>query len=635
MPRFSQILSLFSLATLGLAGTPIPSTIPFLVDGGLEASGCTVDNPSEYNSGGFIKVNGFNIKVPKNMIVQFPVAWVPFPQLCGAKASGYEIVVAGNVIDGQAIAGQIQLSARFGLEGSQGYIEQVNFDGTLKIRGGPTVRINDLNGTFSAKLDNSPHPLFLADGSSPSITAFSGFPMCIPRSSTDEKCPASNRPTGATNFAPQDPLKMVPFRVGDFIEYSGVLDGDNILAWSIVAINVQATTVASDTVPNYIRVEDMLVGIPDNAPNVEVADIRVIGFLSSCPGATVSISAIEVDPCTGEETYRQIGTATPRQEERCKFEARLDTVGRAPYTREYLVKVNTPVIETADGIQAGQIVQAVGEWIFPEVDLPGTEPPPLLFTDIRGIAQGDFLDGQRFGRLSPFPGPAPSGAGPDCSNIPNEPVTSDPVAAIASISAVQIGGAQIRLLGSNTVQGIPSDDLVYNWTYTKSSSSAPAVSIVNAAQPTATFTAPKVTAETPLTFELKISRKSNTTSTSKATITVRVSPTADDVVTLDTYSWESRQSGTISVTCHSNVVNGDNKGMTLLLNNGARRLAMTSSGGGRWSYSSRSVAQPTNVQCLSDLRGKSALVTAPTAARRKRRGELGLGNELMSRAEPM
>lgn len=69
---------------------------------------------------------------------------------------------------------------------------------------------------------------------------------------------------------------MAPFLAGDFIEYSGLkVGGNEILAWAITAINVQITTVASSTVPNYIRMEDALIGVFDNAANVEVADIRV------------------------------------------------------------------------------------------------------------------------------------------------------------------------------------------------------------------------------------------------------------------------------------------------------------------------------------------------------------------------
>jgi hypothetical protein len=114
-------------------------------------------------------------------------------------------------------------------------------------------------------------------------------------------------------------------------------------------------------------------------------------------------------------------------------------------------------------------------------------------------------------------------------------------------------------------------------------------------------------------------------------VSFKVNASALDVVTLDAYTWESRQSGTIGVTCHSNVVNGDVKKMDLKLNSGATTIAMVPVSGnpGRYSYTSRSVRQPTNVECVSGLGGKTGLITSTTA--RRRRGELGL--DLTSRAE--
>lgn len=203
------------------------------------------------------------------------MAWVPFKDLCTAGAGGYEVSVTGNFVNGQAIAAQIGVGAPFLVEGSQGYIEEVNIDDAyLKIRGGPIVRLNDPNAVFSKGLKE--RELFLVDDENPSVTAFSGFPMCIPRSASDELCPSSNRPSGQTNFAAPDPLVMAPFLAGDFVEYSGLkrANGD-ILAWAVTAINVQITTTASDTVPNYIRMEDALIGVFDSAANVEIADVRV------------------------------------------------------------------------------------------------------------------------------------------------------------------------------------------------------------------------------------------------------------------------------------------------------------------------------------------------------------------------
>jgi len=100
--------------------------------------------------------------------------------------------VIGNSINGVPRVAQIQLYEFF--EGmASGFIESINHaDGSMKIQNGPTVRINDPNGVFSVGYTGA--PLMTADDISPSITSFSGFPMCIPRNTTDPLCPMSNRP---------------------------------------------------------------------------------------------------------------------------------------------------------------------------------------------------------------------------------------------------------------------------------------------------------------------------------------------------------------------------------------------------------------------------------------------------------
>jgi hypothetical protein len=100
--------------------------------------------------------------------------------------------VIGNFINGQPIAAQV-IAYQF-FEGlSSGFIESLDFAaGTMKIAAGPTVRISDPNGVFS--IGNTVAPFFTADDESPSVTSFSGFPMCIPRNTSDPLCPASNRP---------------------------------------------------------------------------------------------------------------------------------------------------------------------------------------------------------------------------------------------------------------------------------------------------------------------------------------------------------------------------------------------------------------------------------------------------------
>ncbi|KAF2825677.1 hypothetical protein CC86DRAFT_418142 [Ophiobolus disseminans] len=608
MFRQFQAWTLLCLASIGIA--QIPNIIPFTVTGGLDS--CTAG--TEFNAGGSIQVNGFNIKVPKNLIVQFPTVFAPFKELCGANAGGFETTVTGNIVGGTIIAGQVQVAQRFGLEGSQGYITAINSDGSLSISGGVTVRINDPDGLFGPKVETA--LMFVADTGSPSVTSFSGFPMCIPYSGNTDKCLSSNRPNGQT-FSPPDPLRMVPLKVGDFIEYSGLkVGGSEMLVSDITCISLQITTQAGANVPNYIRVEDMLVGVPDTANNVEFADIRVIGFLSSCAGATVTISAIEVDACTGKETYRQISTATPRQETRCKWEARIAPQAQVPFTREYRITTNTPVKETKDGIQGGQFIAAVGEWIFPEVDVPGTNPPPYRFTDLRDLVQGTVLDGKQFGPLDPFPGPAPPAPSKTCSpsdledpdatptpsstpdDIPSSPGSPAvaPVAAAARIAATQRVGVNFLLVGSNTEIKLSANDLTFKWTQT--SPTSPSASITNPNSASASVIAPKVSSETTFTFDLLVSLRSNSSISSRANVTVKVSPTLADTVVMDRYAWESRQSGTIDVACSSDVVNGDNKKMSLWLNDGNTKIDMTNNGVGKWVYQKNKVNRPTTLKCL-------------------------------------
>lgn len=183
--------------------------------------------------------------------------------------------VAGNIVNGsgQALAAQIYLS-QFGLEFNQGYITAVNYDGSLQIQDGPLVRINDPNGVFG--IASSTIPFFVADDESPSVQAFSGFPMCIPRSEDDELCPLSNRPdggVGARSFLAPDALVAAPFMVGDFIAYSGVeTSNGEIAAYEITVMNLEITTTGA---PSYIRVEEAQIGIFSSNGDAEIQETRV------------------------------------------------------------------------------------------------------------------------------------------------------------------------------------------------------------------------------------------------------------------------------------------------------------------------------------------------------------------------
>ncbi|KAF2260145.1 hypothetical protein CC78DRAFT_439185, partial [Lojkania enalia] len=430
----------------------------------------------------------------------------------------------GNTANGTNIATQVQISQLL-LLGAQGYIESIDIDtAEIQIRNGPLIRINDPEGVYGNT--SSGDELFQSDNVNPSITAFSGFPMCVPWGADDPMCPTSNRPAGETIFQAPDELVMEPLMIGDFGEFSGIEKNGKILVYELTAVDVQITTIPSDTVPNYIRMEDSIVGIFDQvtANNVKSAPYRFIGYLSSRAGPpVVSINAIDVDSCTGKESYREIGQAVLKVEERCKWEFRQDSNANSIYTREYMIRM---IEGSINRIQAGQYVQPISEWIQPEVDVLGTEPPPFRFRNVSALVNSDFLDGKQFGPLH--------------SLLFLRALT--PYQVFQSMSCPSLG--------------------------------------------------PRHLPPPPI----------------KATIDVTVSNAVDvkDEVYVDTYTWESHQSRTKLVKCHSNVVNGDNTSMTVWLNNGARQIPMQADGttsNGKWQYSSRDVDRSTNVRCVSNLGG--------------------------------
>ncbi|KAK1961530.1 hypothetical protein LY78DRAFT_617528, partial [Colletotrichum sublineola] len=373
--RYLQLLVAVSAFLVALVAS---QEAPLWIQGGFEDATATDDT---FNTGGTIVVNGFTMNVPKNLLVQFPAAWVPWKEFVANKGNfaGYETLVIGNSINGEPRVAQVQLYEFF--EGlSSGFVESVNFeDGSLKIQNGPV---------------------------SPSITSFSGFPMCIPRNATDPLCPLSNRPfVGPGTFTAPDPLVMAPFQAGDFITFSGFRQGGEVIAFSIVAQNVQITTLG-DVV--YVRMELGLLGIDNPSPNAEIAESRFIGFVPN-NRATVTLFAMDVDPCTGATSDRIIAFMGLRggRNAQNKFEYRNDILSR--YTREHRVTAEIDGVAktrvTKNGITAGTYVQPVNVWVPGEQDVPGVPPVSYDFSQMEFLTNGVGRDdeGNVWGPLEPFP----------------------------------------------------------------------------------------------------------------------------------------------------------------------------------------------------------------------------------------
>ncbi|KAL8357170.1 hypothetical protein RB601_008912 [Gaeumannomyces tritici] len=427
------LVLLFAVAFSSIAAQAADA--PLFVQGGLEDATVSSD---VYNTGGTLSVGGFTMQVPKNVLVQFPAAWVPFKTFATKKAEfiGYETLVIGNFINSVPIVAQIIVYQFF--EGlASGFIESVDYaDGSLKIVNGPKIRISDPNAVFSKGY--GAHPEFTADDESPSISSFSGFPMCIPRNTTDPLCPLSNRPfSGPGTFSAPDPLVMAPLQAGDFITWQGIRKGGELIAFSIVAQNVQITTLG-DIV--YVRMELARLGIDNPNPNAEIAETRFIGFVSNT-AATVSLYAMDVDPCTGKTTDRIIASMGLKggRNAQNRFEYRNDLLRR--YTREYRVTAEIGGIEktrvTKNGLIAGTYIQPVNVWIPGEQDVPGVPPVSHDFSQMaflnKGVGADD--DGNIWGPLDPFPQTGLFIETPNCPVVVRPTPTSSAVPSATSTEA--------------------------------------------------------------------------------------------------------------------------------------------------------------------------------------------------------
>lgn len=95
MFKSSSLLWAFFLGAQILTMLPFAAAqdAPLFIQGGLEGAAATDD---AYNTGGTISINGFDMVVPKNMLVQFPAAYVPWKDFAAEVDSllGYEVNVS-------------------------------------------------------------------------------------------------------------------------------------------------------------------------------------------------------------------------------------------------------------------------------------------------------------------------------------------------------------------------------------------------------------------------------------------------------------------------------------------------------------------------------------------------------------
>jgi len=299
--------------------------------------------------GGTVKINNYTVTVPCNMVVQMPAntfRWADFvnggPDLKLGAAStypSYEMNVVGNVVNGEYIAGLMYFSQQ-SLNGSTGVITGFDWStGAIKVdtgSGTTLVKIDDPNGRFGRKTDTDTtlDPRMSVDDQNPTIHAGTGYPMCVPRSTTadagnpnlpgadDPLCPQKNRPAPdpanhCRSFAdvpvsplpvsgdlsqpvagqpyclqyvmpaaPTDPAatttgpdarQQAPFEVGDTISYSGTLvdnGGNPFIAAHTIEANVGIYT-EPGTQPAYMAIGEFGIGTADPAATFGPLNIGV------------------------------------------------------------------------------------------------------------------------------------------------------------------------------------------------------------------------------------------------------------------------------------------------------------------------------------------------------------------------
>src|SRR4051812_23003243 len=347
------------------AQTPAPAgAAPFDIIGFIDAATLTPEGDG-FSGGGTITVNGTNIVVPKNTLLQMPafaLTWqevftmAPQPWL-GKGQSGlakaddpaplttYEVRIQGNRVvkgDGEQYIAGLMFIAQQSLNSGAGIINYIDYaKGELRVggkvgdeTGGARVVINDPQGKFAPARQDDVR--FTIDEDNPTVRSETAYPMCLPRygdATSDDNCPQSNRPKDGANFstvftmdatpdwefmspgAPKNgtnPLVMAPFEVGDYVTYSGNLasdgdgrDGQFVLAHTVIA-NVGIFTQAG-TQPTYVAIDVMLLGVGGaplpNLPQEVAVRTRIEGFTTD-PSSFILLSAIDLDPCTGMENER-------------------------------------------------------------------------------------------------------------------------------------------------------------------------------------------------------------------------------------------------------------------------------------------------------------------------------------------
>jgi len=377
-------MAVILLTTLAGAQLPIPASTQFDITGFIQEATLDPTCAANAHCGGIIKLNGHVVTVPKETIVILPanaLTWqelftqapAPYGLLTSPPSSGmaladvpaplttYEAHVIGNRVIGAGsdlyIAGLIYISQQ-ALNTGSGFINFIDYStGEMRVGGtlgsnttGTRVRINDPSGRYGRVI--TPDQRFTVDPDNPTIASATGFPMCLPRVTTDPTvagnpddplCPQGNRPISSpgppavyapviqTNDpvafpgVPPDATQQAPFEVGDWVTFAGTLvqDGATPTAGPWPAAGTAATYISAHTISNNIAIYTW----PGTNPAYVSIEVTIIGTggltvagageaavrtrfegMTTDPSRNIHLYGIDLNPPDGATSDRDWGT---------------------------------------------------------------------------------------------------------------------------------------------------------------------------------------------------------------------------------------------------------------------------------------------------------------------------------------
>src|SRR3954467_11327760 len=490
------------------AQLPLPASTLFEMTGFIQEA--TLDDPADAFSGGTLTMNNHLIVIPKYTIFQMPATSLTWAELFknapapwGPTKTGlalsdkpdytFEVTVQGNRVIEQGasdryIAALVFIS-NLSVQAHQGFIKSIDYTTGELVVGGSRVRLNDPIGRFGRATTHDAR--FTIDEDNPTVKSETGYPMCIPRpdprAADDPLCPQGNRipgksiftmgtplpPSGPERANPAlrkvtlDPWRAAPFQVGDYVTVRGPIvkdaTGQYISAYAVDA-NVGIFT-APGTQPAYVSIDVILMGtgpIDDVTLAQEGAKrTRVEGFTTDFT-TPVSISAVDVNPCTGEGVDRlwnveaiDQGPPTGAVAGRWRFRpgAPLFDLKGFPFlppTREVHAASVGGAVVTMNGLSAGEYTAPNFEFVLPENRGIGSPIVPGNFETMAFLAQGSGPRGGGFtGQLAPWPGATP-------------PVRN--ACAVVGPDVKGTSGATVSLDGSQSeAANVPTGPVAYKW----------------------------------------------------------------------------------------------------------------------------------------------------------------------------